>query len=30
MDHMINIVIGTGIGPGNGSYEDPHISFDMI
>ena len=28
MDHMINSVIGSGIGPGNGSYDDPNIQFD--
>ena len=27
MDHIINIVIGSGIGPGNGSY-NPNIQFD--
>ena len=28
MDHTINIVIGSGIGPDNGSYNDPNIQLD--
>ena len=28
MDHVINIVIGSDIGPGNWSENDPNIQFD--